>query len=412
MYNTINCLLKYLNTKGVSYFIGNKVRDDVIHSTNKKKKRYISVSIITSIPQEKIEYIFQNNIKDIENDCIKVRFGLYEIKLFSYSNFYNEKNALDKVRAEKDFTINTLLMDEKENIIDYSFKYKNHKISALNDLNGNIIRVVGNPSDNFKKNPIRMLKAFRLMSTLGYEIEEQTLLAINKYKNLLTSIDKSLIVKEFNKLIRGKNIAKTLLLMSKLNIFDLKIEGKYDFFPFIKSKRNIKLCVQLNKHKKISLIELYATLFYKRENEIDIQLKPLQILNDEDIEKVKWLVNNFTLLQNKDLKLRVAIYNSIDGIVKEKKIPLLKELLHSLTNIYKALGIKIRIKDVMFALCSRPYFYEQLEINDETIINTFYKLHPNEVINLNDTKDRILYKLITLDRYPTENALSAVIGVI
>jgi hypothetical protein len=201
--------------------------------------------------------------------------------------------------------------------------------------------------------------------------------------------------------------------MAKMGIFDIKIEDKYDFFPFIKNTKSVKLCVRFNNYKRITLVELYAALFYyRREKNIAAQLQPLQILSDEDIRKVEWLVDNFMLLANKNEKLRIAIYNSIDGIVKEKKIPVLKELLHDLTNIYKALGINIKIKDVMFALCSRPYFYEQLEIDDETIIKTFYNLHPNEIIDLNKTKDKILYKLITLDKYPTENALSAVIGVI
>ena len=110
-------------------------------------------------------------------------------------------------------------MDQNEEIIDFNFKYKNHKVSCLNDIKNNLIRIIGNPKNKIKNDPILILKAFNLMSNLNYEIEKNTLAAIDKYKELLQNLDKSIIIEEFNKILKGKNIGKTIKLMFDLGFF-------------------------------------------------------------------------------------------------------------------------------------------------------------------------------------------------
>lgn len=415
MYNTAECLLKFLNTKGNNYFIGNKVRDDIVNNTNKKKKKYSSISIISSLSQDEIQNLFKNSIKYNDPDFIKINFGLYSFKIFSFrfiqDNTLSERQknnlileSLDYVREKKDFTINTLLMDENENIIDYTYKYKNSNISALNDLNNKIIRVIGNPKYKFKESPIRMLKAFRLMSTLGYKIENKTLESIKTYKTLLQNVNSKLIVNEFNKLIKGKNLLNTIQLMNELDFFNLKIENKYGFFNFINDENILNNISKLNKFNNISLIEIYAVVFKDNYHEIYNILKEFDILNKEDIYKIKWLVKNFDLILNHGLDLRLNIYYSIDDNIKDKKMILLKDLLNKLVNIHLLLNEhKVSRDEIMFALCSRPYFHKQLKITDNDLIKLYFKKYNSYNININQLKDKIIYNLIIMDKYPNKN---------
>jgi len=410
LYNTANILLKILNKKGVAYFIGNKVRNDIVNPTNKKKKKYDTISIISSLSQEELNHLFKNSIK--HTDYIMVNFGLYFFKIYSF-RFINDQSLLERqknkiiieslnyVREKKDFTINVLLMNENEEIIDYKFTYRNSTISSLNDLNNKIIRIIGNPKEKIKKDPILILKAFRLMSILNYTIEKNTLSAIEKNKHLLQTLDKKMIVKEFNKLIKGKNLTKTLILMKQMDILKLKIENKYNWFYFLMKPQIIKDIVKLNKYDDISLVEIYTVIFRDNYDNIERKLKEMNILDDNDIEKVKWLVKHFNILQEKNKELRLNIYNSRDGIVSKLKMPVLKELLNNLVNIYILLENNIKREDVMFALCSRPYFYEQIKLSDNEILTLFqnkYNMSYNG--NLDSLKEKILYSLILLEKYP------------
>lgn len=409
MYNTSMCLIKYLNSKGENFFIGEKVRDDIEQSTNKKKKKYNNISIISSLSQDEIQNMFTNSIK--YDNCIKINFGLYEFYIYSFKSMTKENvlerqkinlliKSINYTREKNDFTINSLIMDEKENIIDYTFKYKNHRISSLNDVNNKIIRIVGNPNTKIKENPILILKAIKLLSTLKYKIEDNTLENMNKYKYLLQDLDKRIIINEFNEILKGKNIHNAIKLMLEMDFFKLKIENKYKFFKFICNKQILINLYKLNKYSNVTLIEIYTVIFKDKYNDIEKELKPLEILNDNDIEKVKWLVKNFNIINKSDEELRIEIYNSIDEFLKKEGLMLLKDLLNKLINIHNLLGNKIDKNKIMFALCSRPYFYEQLKISDSDIIKIYNEKYNNYDININKVKDKILHELIISDKYP------------
>ena len=171
--------------------------------------------------------------------------------------------------------------------------------------------------------------------------------------------------------------------------------------------------MKLNRYNKITLIEIYTVIFKDKYDLIDKNLKTINILNDEDIEKVKWLVKNFNLLEFKNKELRLNIYNNTKNeLIFNKKMPILKDLLNKLVNIHLLLGSKIKRNDIMFALCSRPYFYEQLKISDQDICKLYYKKYNNNCENLNEIKNKILYELIIANKYPNHNLIEFIYNII
>jgi poly(A) polymerase len=71
----------------------------------------------------------------------------------------------------RDFTINGMFLDpETDEVVDY--------VGGRADLAARLIRAIGDPSERFREDHLRMLRAVRLAARLGFEIEPQTLAAI------------------------------------------------------------------------------------------------------------------------------------------------------------------------------------------------------------------------------------------
>ncbi|TYC06776.1 MAG: HD domain-containing protein [Kosmotoga sp.] len=110
----------------------------------------------------------------------------------------------------RDFTINSLALDRKNNVIDPS--------GGLNDIKNRIIRSV-DPEKAIKDDPLRMLRAIRFKAQLGFKIENETKKAILKLNNLLGDVSFERIRDEFNKIILSDPYAVFDLVDHKLMKF-------------------------------------------------------------------------------------------------------------------------------------------------------------------------------------------------
>jgi len=111
-------------------------------------------------------------------------------------------NLLDDV-MRRDFTVNSIVYSPCSGMKDY--------VGGLNDLEARIIRCVGDPQKRFEEDSLRILRALRFSSVLGFDIEEHTSKAIFEKAYLLKNISKERISSEFIKLLCGKNVEKILL---------------------------------------------------------------------------------------------------------------------------------------------------------------------------------------------------------
>ena len=104
----------------------------------------------------------------------------------------------------RDFTVNALAYDLLEDkLIDVNNSQK--------DLKDKIIREVS--KENILDDPIRLLRAFRFKSQLGFEFSEELKIIINEHANLLTTTAKERINAELIKLFGGVDVADTIQLM-------------------------------------------------------------------------------------------------------------------------------------------------------------------------------------------------------
>jgi poly(A) polymerase len=94
----------------------------------------------------------------------------------------------------RDFTINSLYFNPAtEEILDYQGGYA--------DLKARRLRVIGDPQCRFREDPVRLLRAVRLASKLGMEIEAETAAPIREMAELLSHVPASRLFDEMLKLL-------------------------------------------------------------------------------------------------------------------------------------------------------------------------------------------------------------------
>ena len=429
MYQEGEAILSLLNKKGYdAYYIGGKCRNE-LHNINhpSKKVEIKDIDIITNAKPEEISNIFtRSKLRGESFQVVAVNFGGYEFEIATYrKDIYDKEKiknskkivnpetiiakSLDEDRERRDFTINAIAQDLEGNYIDYSYKYRNKKISAIHDIEQQIIRVIGNARQRFEEDPLRILRAFRFMAQLGYEIESQTLKAIQSNLELIEKIPHERISLEMNKLILGKYADSALQLMKEIGMFDITVYNsiRKENISFLKELKLIGEFSVLDKlnsksNPNITEIEAWTVLLKPLGEEIAKKvLLDLQALNNDGIEKVSWLIKYFDLIEADDLKN--AIYNARTGIVKRLKLMCMKELVDRLYNIHytlKGKEYKSICDNLLYTFRFRPYFEEQLKITGEDLIEIAGEEEPGPWINL--AKEKLIYKLVNAEKFPKD----------
>jgi putative nucleotidyltransferase with HDIG domain len=94
-----------------------------------------------------------------------------------------------------DFTVNSVAVKPDGSICDPH--------GGLQDIEDDIIRAVGNPTIRFKEDPLRILRAFRFISTKGFYIEPLTMKSIIKNLHRLNTVSRERWCQEMDKLLLG-----------------------------------------------------------------------------------------------------------------------------------------------------------------------------------------------------------------
>ena len=213
-------VLEKFNKEGYeAYFVGGCVRDFLLGC------EFSDIDITTNALPEEVKTIFRKSIDTgIQHGTVTILVSgeSYEVTTFRTEDDYIDHRTPEKVEFvsnlredldRRDFTINAMALDSKGKLYDYH--------NGKKDLTNKIIKTVNNPNERFFEDALRMLRAFRFSSKLGFEIEDSTLVAIKKNAELIKFVSIERIVNEFKKLLAGIGSKRSLelLLDSKLNTY-------------------------------------------------------------------------------------------------------------------------------------------------------------------------------------------------
>ena len=113
----------------------------------------------------------------------------------------NEYGTLEDDVQRRDFTVNALYMDlvGSRGIIDYT--------GGIQDLKDGIVRTVGDPEERFEEDPVRMLRALKLVGQHGFKLEEETAAALERKRGMITLSSVARLYEELLKIFfTGKSL--------------------------------------------------------------------------------------------------------------------------------------------------------------------------------------------------------------
>lgn len=135
-----------------------------------------------------------------------------EITTYRTESEYGDNRHPDSVSFSKNFSDDVLRRDFTMNGIGISADGEiRDEVGGKQDIENKIIRSIGNPIDRFSEDALRIMRAIRFASVLGFEIEKNTENAVLSKRNLLKNISAERKRDELLKLICGKNAEKILL---------------------------------------------------------------------------------------------------------------------------------------------------------------------------------------------------------
>ncbi len=193
-----------------AYLVGGCVRDLVMGLDHG------DLDICTSARPEEIKMAF--------SDCKTIDTGIkhgtvtvladdtpIEITTFRSERDYSDSRhpdsvsfikSLDEDVRRRDFTINALACDENGGIIDIC--------GGLEDIRQGLIRCVGDPDERFREDALRIMRAVRFSSRLGFKIEDKTREAMLRNLPGLQKISKERILSELKGILCGDGAGRVM----------------------------------------------------------------------------------------------------------------------------------------------------------------------------------------------------------
>ncbi len=137
---------------------------------------------------------------------------MYEITTFRVDGDYADNRHPEAVQftpsltldlARRDFTVNAMAWNEKTGLID--------PFGGQTDLERGVLRTVGEPDERFAEDGLRIMRALRFSSTLGFPLSPETAAAVHRGRNLLQNISAERLAAELVKLLCGKDVFRVLM---------------------------------------------------------------------------------------------------------------------------------------------------------------------------------------------------------
>ncbi len=183
------------------------------------------VDIATSAPPDRVESLFPKTIP------VGKQFGViivvsgghqYEVATFRIDEGYMDGRRPTSVSfanpeedaGRRDFTVNALFFDPiTDQVLDY--------VGGCEDLKRRLIRTVGNPSERFAEDKLRVLRALRFACQLDFQIDPATYAEVRAMASALLQVSWERIREELLKMLTGKTPARALDLMADTGILDV-----------------------------------------------------------------------------------------------------------------------------------------------------------------------------------------------
>jgi poly(A) polymerase len=209
------------------YVIGGYVRDIFLRRTSKDIDFVVVGSGVALAEAVAKKMGKQSKVTVYKNfGTAQVKYKGYELEFVgarkeSYTHDSRkpivEDGTLEDDLKRRDFTINTLALCINRarfgELVDY--------FNGLQDLENRIIRTPLDPNITFSDDPLRMMRAIRFASQLGFDIHPETFDAIVANRERISIVSAERITDELNKIILSPKPSVGFVLLEKTGLLDL-----------------------------------------------------------------------------------------------------------------------------------------------------------------------------------------------
>ena len=196
------------------YLVGGSVRDYLLYGSFDDMDLATNATLkeMSSFLNFKTQYKhFESGVIFFENYEIDVTTLRKETKYddFRHPVAVELVSLPEQDYLRRDFTINSLYIDAKGNVIDF--------VNGQSDLKNKTIKMIGDPLIRFQEDPLRILRALRFTFNLQFNLDEKIKRAIKIKKSLLKKINYEKISEELNKFHSSKKEIRDFLSLYEIN---------------------------------------------------------------------------------------------------------------------------------------------------------------------------------------------------
>ncbi len=206
--NALKVLNRLHDANYGAYLVGGGVRDVLVGLQPK------DFDVATDASPEEVKELFRNSrIIGRRFRLVHVVFGrdIIEVATFRASHDKgaggevgetgrivrdNVFGTIEEDAMRRDFSVNALYYNIADHsVVDY--------VGGLKDIEEGVFRLIGDPVTRCEEDPVRVLRAVRLASKLQFDIEEQTLSAMQQTASGLEQVPPARLFEEVLKLFQG-----------------------------------------------------------------------------------------------------------------------------------------------------------------------------------------------------------------
>ncbi len=236
-----------------AYFVGGSVRDLLL------KKNPKDFDIATDAVPDRVKALFPRTIP------VGAQFGVmivveggenFEIATFRADHGYQDGRRPSSVEftnakedaIRRDFTVNGLFYDPvTKKVLDW--------VGGQKDLKKKIIRAIGDPKKRFTEDKLRMLRAVRFASVLGFKIEAKTFSAVRQLAKKIHEVSQERVRDELVKMFTGPDPALALTLLDKSGLLK-EVLPEVDRMKGVQQPRKYHPEGDVFRHTKLLLAQL------------------------------------------------------------------------------------------------------------------------------------------------------------
>lgn len=278
---------------------GGCVRDQLVGRTPK------DYDVATSAVPETVREIFGKK----KTLAIGASFGVItvlgpkgvdpiEIATFRRDGGYSDGRRPDGVEftdaredaMRRDFTINGMFFDPiKEEVIDF--------VGGKADLQAEQVRAIGDPNQRIEEDKLRMLRGVRFASTFGFDLEANTLKAIQEHASEINVVSGERIGAEMRKMLSGQNRADAARLLRESRLLTEILPTDTDELVFQADRWDLTLASlkSLASSQFSPAVSILLDPVVKQQG-VD-RLAERWKLSNEEKKSISWICNNREALE-------------------------------------------------------------------------------------------------------------------